>query len=256
MYRLENVSFTYSQIAGTGEPSPWFSSPCLLDINLEINRGERLVIIGPSGCGKSTLLLLLAGLLPPTRGQIRLGDRALSGPRPEISLILQDCGLLPWKTVYDNAALGLTIRSLKKDRIRERILPLLSFLGLKEHLGKYPSQLSGGQRQRVAFARSLATQPEYLLLDEPFSALDALTREMLQDNLLDLANSYGFTLILVTHNIEEAVYLGEKIAIFSPSPARLLWILDNRSARQPDRNSPGFYRQCARVRSLLEGGQV
>lgn len=255
MYRLEQVSFTYPQDQlnlpknETREPSP-----CLNQLNLEISLGERLVIIGPSGCGKSTLLLLLAGLLKPSQGRIWLESRVLEGPRPEISLILQDYGLFPWKTVMDNAALGLLINGLKQELAQEKVLPILAVLGLQEHLHKYPAQLSGGQRQRVAIARSLATEPNYLLLDEPFSALDTLTREQLQEILLQLALKYQFTMVMVTHNIEEAVYLGQKIVILSSSPGRILHFLNN-TRQVPNRNTPEYYQQCTQIRSLLEGGQ-
>lgn len=254
MYRLENVSFAYPQNQlnlpnnKTKEPSP-----CLSKLNLEISPGERWVIIGPSGCGKSTLLLLLAGLLKPTQGQIWLENGILENPHPEISLILQDYGLFPWKTVSENAALGLIISGLKQAKAQEIVLPILTILGLNEHLYKYPAQLSGGQRQRVAIARSLATEPRYLLLDEPFSALDTLTREQLQDSLLNLASKYNFTMVMVTHNIEEAVYLGQKIVILSSS-GEVLHLLEN-TGQKPDRNTPEYYGQCAKIRFLLEGGR-
>jgi len=251
MYRLDQVSFAYPH-SDSRERSPGV----LAGLDLEIHPGERLVLIGPSGCGKTTLLLLLAGLLQPVEGKIRLAGLPLEGPHPEISLILQDYGLFPWKTVYDNAALGLMLAGLAKEQIHSKVLPLLTKLDLATHLHKYPAQLSGGQRQRVAIARSLATEPSYLLLDEPFSALDALTREMLQDSLLKLAEHYRFTMVMVTHSIEEAVYLGQTIAVLSPSPGRVLQLLPNNGGASPDRSSPSFYRQCAQVRSWLEGGQA
>jgi len=170
-----------------------------------------------------------------------------------MALLLQDYGLFPWKTVYENAALGLVLKGFPPEKIRERVMPLLAFLGLQPHLQKLPAQLSGGQRQRVAIARCLAVNPNCLLLDEPFSALDTLTREQLQDTLLRLAELHPFTLVLVTHNIEEAVYLGQRIIILSPAPGRIRHILTNSIGSRPDRSSSQFYQACSRVRSLLEG---
>ena len=211
MLTIENVFLTYNQALGS-------QTEALQDINLNLASGERWVIIGPSGCGKSSLLLLMAGLLKPSEGVISLEGEIVKGPRPEVALILQDYGLFPWKTVLENAMLGLTLKGVPTVHRKEKVLASLESLGLLEHIDKYPAQLSGGQRQRVAISRALALEPRYLLMDEPFSALDALTREQLQNMLLELWQKLAFTMVLVTHNIEEAVFLGEKIAVFSPGP--------------------------------------
>lgn len=248
MLSLDNVSLSY-------QPHNGLDTEALQSISLSFAPGERWAVIGPSGCGKSSLLLLLAGLLTPTSGQIKLNGSPFRKPQPEVALILQDHGLFPWKTVLENAMLGLLLQKAPKLAAREKVLGILSSLGIAEQKDKFPAQLSGGQRQRVAIARALALEPKYLLMDEPFSALDALTREQLQDMLLELWKSLKFTMILVTHSIEEAVFLGDKIAIFSPAPGKIVEILENPTQGEPlSRNSPNFYRQCSRVRSLLEGG--
>ncbi len=248
MLSLENVSLSY-------QPHNGLEIKALQNINLSFAPGERWAVIGPSGCGKSSLLLLLAGLLSPTSGEIRLNNKPFQKPQPEVALILQDHGLFPWKTVLENAMLGLVLQKVPKLAAREKASGILTSLGIGEQKDKYPTQLSGGQRQRVAIARALALEPKYLLMDEPFSALDALTREQLQAMVLELWKSLGFTMILVTHSIEEAVFLGGKIAIFSPAPGKIIKILDNTTSEEPlSRNSPEFYRQCARVRSFLERG--
>ncbi|MCR4440846.1 MAG: ABC transporter ATP-binding protein [Peptococcaceae bacterium] len=247
MYQLINVSLSYK----TKNRPP---AEALADINLSINPGERWSLIGPSGSGKSSLLLMMAGLLMPTGGRILFRGDPLGGPAPEAALILQDYGLFPWKTVYENVLLGLTVKKMPKPAAREKVFQFLSILGIEEHWHKFPAQLSGGQRQRVAIARALAQEPACLLMDEPFSALDALTREQLQAILLQLWKDLRFTMFLVTHSIEEAVFLGNKIAVLSPAPGRLLHVLGNSEQEGIARNSAGFYRQCSAVRSLLEEG--
>lgn len=247
MYRLINVSLSY-------QSNNRSSVEALCDINLCLNPGERWSLIGPSGSGKSSLLLIMAGLLAPTGGQVLFRGNPLAGPPPEVALILQDYGLFPWKTVYENVLLGLAVKNLPKPAAREQAFRFLSMLGIEEHWHKYPGQLSGGQRQRVAIARALAQEPACLLMDEPFSALDALTREQLQATLLGLWKDLKFTMFLVTHSIEEAVFLGNKIAVLSPAPGRLIHVLSTSEQEETARNSARFYRQCSAVRSLLEGG--
>jgi NitT/TauT family transport system ATP-binding protein len=171
-------------------------------------------------------------------------------------LILQDYGLFPWKNVYQNAALGLEIRGFSKEAQAQIVLPILEELGLKDFLNHYPAQLSGGQRQRVAIARALALKPDLLLMDEPLSALDALTREGLQELILEIWRHQELTMILVTHNIEEAVFLGNKVAVLSPRPGRVVAVVENpNSGTAAFRQSVEFYRQCSRLRRLLEVGE-
>lgn len=229
----------------------------LENVNLAVHRGESWAIIGPSGCGKTSLLFLMAGLRRPTSGAVRIDGQELGGPRPQTALILQDYGLFPWKNVYQNAALGLEIRGLGKKEQARLVLPILEELGLGDFLYHYPAQLSGGQRQRVAIARALAVQPDLLLMDEPLSALDALTRESLQELILTIWQKQRLTMVLVTHSIEEAVYLGEKIVVLSPRPGRVVAVVENPGAGEPDfRQTPAFHRQCVHVRRLLETGEV
>ncbi|MFN8459829.1 MAG: ATP-binding cassette domain-containing protein, partial [Anaerolineae bacterium] len=209
---LINIIFSYPSGAAIFQNFSW-----------EIKRGETWAIIGPSGCGKSTLLYLIAGLRQVTGGQIRVDNQPITRPRPQTGLILQDYGLLPWATVWDNAALGLDIRRFYgpdgkhtptdesfDDRV-ERVDYWLDRLGIGHIARRYPGHISGGQRQRTAIARTLALNPDVLLMDEPFGALDALTREDLQRLTLELQAERNLTTLIVTHNIDEAVFMGRKI---------------------------------------------
>jgi len=245
MIEVKNVSLTYYQENTT--------TPALANVNLQIGHHESWAFIGPSGCGKSSLLFLLAGLRQPTSGTVSVNGSALRSPRPQTALILQDYGLFPWKTVWHNTALGLKLRGMTAREQAAVITPILVNLGLAEHKDHYPAQLSGGQRQRVAVARALALDPDLLLMDEPFSSLDALTRENLQETIVDILKQNRMTLVTVTHSIEEAVFLGQKIAVFSPRPARVAATVDNPQAGEKTfRDQPEFYRKCAEVRHLLE----
>ena len=194
MLEAENVVLRYARPDG--------GQQIVLDhVNLTIEQGERWAVIGPSGCGKSSLLHLLAGLAQPNSGEVVYQGQQLKKPHPEISVILQEYGLFPWKTVAQNVALPLLLQKRQKKEIKERTNDLLQMLQLGEHAKKYPAQLSGGQRQRIAIARALIAQPKVLLMDEPFSALDALTRENLQNTVLDLCEQQQLTLVIVTHSI-------------------------------------------------------
>lgn len=230
-----------------------------------VQQAEAWAILGPSGCGKSTLLYLLAGLRKPTAGQIWIAGQALSRPRPRTGLILQDFGLLPWGTVLENASLGLKLRRFygpdgrhapEDERVAEtgpRVLPWLERLGLAELTSSYPAQLSGGQRQRTAIARTLALKPDLLLMDEPFAALDAPTRESLQDLVLELHAERRLTLILVTHTIEEAAMLGKRILILGQPPNHEAVIVDNPTAGKPSyRGSAEYLEMCNQLRHALE----
>jgi NitT/TauT family transport system ATP-binding protein len=225
-------------------------------INLELVKGKSYAVIGPSGCGKTSLLFLMAGLIKPTRGEVCLFQKKLEQPHPKTALILQDYGLLPWKTVWDNVALGLQIRGVGKEEQKKILLPLLEELELLECTKRYPSQLSGGQKQRVALARALALNPEILLMDEPLSALDSLTRENLQDLILKLWQRRQFTFVLVTHSIEEAVYLGQEIIILSPCPGEIRRVVSNPYMGSPNyRHDYLFHQKCSEIRLILEAGK-
>lgn len=195
-------------------------TPALQDVNLSLAQGSIGALIGPSGSGKSTLLSIVAGLKRDYQGRVLLNGQ-LPENNKETALILQDYGLLPWKTVWDNVRLGLQIKGLPKVEAAERIEKTLAKLGLLNLKKRFPAQLSGGQRQRVAIARSLVLEPKLLLMDEPFSSLDALTREEMQDWLLKLWQETGLTILFITHNIEEAVFLGQKILVMSGSPGTI-----------------------------------
>lgn len=205
-------------------------------------------MVGPSGCGKTTLLSLIAGLLQPTQGDLAIDGKPVSPRRAGTALIMQEYGLLPWKTVRQNTALGLQIRGLPQDPADQA----LAEVGLGDLGRRWPHQLSGGQRQRVAIARSLALQPDLLLMDEPFSALDALTREEMQALLLSIWQRRKTSIVLVTHSISEAVYLGQQILVLSARPGRPVALFSNQFVG--DRRSSGVLELTNAVRDALEKG--
>lgn len=223
-------------------------------------------MLGPSGCGKSTLLSLLAGLLLPTSGSIEIAGQILRRPRPTTGLIIQDFGLLPWATVRENARLGLRLRNFygpdgvhapRDYRLSLDVESWLERLGLVEVAESYPGRISGGQRQRTAIARTLALRPDLLLMDEPFSALDAPTREGLQQLTLELRAESGLTLVTITHSIEEAAVLGEYILLLGRTPNRAATVLDNPGAVRPaHRESEEYRRICRELRDRLNEGEA
>ncbi|WP_104370888.1 ABC transporter ATP-binding protein [Desulfocucumis palustris] len=222
-------------------------------ISFTIPRGGTCAVIGPSGSGKSTLLYVFSGLLEEYSGEVLVDGEKVPRGRRKTALILQDHGLLPWKKVWDNAALGLAIRRVPPAIKRERIASILKEMGLWEMRNRYPSQLSGGQRQRIGIARALALEPDLLLMDEPFSSLDALTRETMQQLLLNIWLKDRITIVLVTHSIEEAIFLGQRIIVLSERPGRVVEVVDNpRAGRMDYRKTGEFYRMATRVRELLE----
>ncbi|MBZ4686747.1 MAG: NitT/TauT family transport system ATP-binding protein [Clostridia bacterium] len=228
----------------------------LQSVNLALAQGKIGVIIGPSGCGKSTLLNVLSGLNLDYRGQVLIDKNPPHRTR-ETALILQDYGLLPWKTVWDNVCLGLQIRKVPKKDIITKTEKILKRLGLLTLAKRYPTQLSGGQRQRVAIARSLVLEPKLLLMDEPFSSLDALTREEMQNLLLQIWKETNLTILLITHNIEEAVFLGQKIFIMSPCPGTIIQEVNNEIAGDYDlRGKMGFLEMCNYLRSFFQRREI
>ncbi len=221
-------------------------------LTLELADGEPIAIIGPSGCGKSTLLLAIAGLLRADEGSIAVGGEPVTGPRLRTALILQDFGLLPWKTALRNAALGLEVRRVPPAERRQRAAEALSRVGLAEFATAYPAELSGGMRQRLALARAIALEADLLLMDEPLSALDALTREDLQNLLLHMWRQRRHTVALVTHSIEEAVFLGRRIVVLTPRPGRVSAVVENPGmGSEGYRDTEAFYERCATLRRLL-----
>ncbi|WP_342754378.1 taurine ABC transporter ATP-binding subunit [Pantoea sp. MBD-2R] len=194
----------------------------LEDINLSIDQGELVVVLGPSGCGKTTLLNLIAGFLPAESGSITLDGKAVNGPGAERGVVFQHEGLLPWRNVLDNVAFGLQLAGVEKQQRREIARQMLKKVGLPDAAKKFIWQLSGGMRQRVGIARALAADPQLLLLDEPFGALDAFTREQMQELLLNLWRDSGKQVLLITHDIEEAVFLASELILLSPGPGKII----------------------------------
>jgi sulfonate transport system ATP-binding protein len=216
----------------------------------EIRKGEIVAIIGGSGCGKSTLLRAVAGLDRATSGEVVLDDIAISAPHEKIGIIFQEPRLLPWLSVADNIGFGLSEAPAKLRR--EKVARALARVGLADKAGAWPRELSGGQAQRVAIARALVPRPEVLLLDEPFSALDAFTRRDLQDHLLDLWADTRPTLVLVTHDVDEAVVLADRVIVMRPRPGRKFEEIVINLARPRDRNSPLFDTFKRRVLTALD----
>jgi NitT/TauT family transport system ATP-binding protein len=198
----------------------------LVDIDLRVGAGEFVSVIGPSGCGKTTLLKMVAGLLPVDAGRIVVGDRVVTGPGRECSVVFQDFALLPWATVQKNVEFGLVLRGVPAAERAETARRAIAKVGLSGFEGAYPSQLSGGMQQRVGLARALAVTPRVLLMDEPFASIDEQTRRLFQDDLLRLWSEERMTVVLVTHSMEEAIYLADRVAVLSPRPGRVHDVLD------------------------------
>jgi NitT/TauT family transport system ATP-binding protein len=253
MIYIKDLTFTYPNGTTIFDAFSW-----------SVEWGGAWAIIGPSGCGKTTFLYLLAGLRHPSGGQVLIDGQPLTRPRPRTGLILQDYGLLPWATVWDNAALGLRIRRFygpdgvhtppdeQLDDKQARVDHWLKRLGIHQVAQHYPQQISGGQRQRTAIARTLILRPDLLLMDEPFGALDALTREDLQNLTLELRAEQHLTTVIVTHNIEEAVFMGKRILVLGQPPNRQAVIVHNPEAggvgfRQQDI----FFARCNELRELM-----
>lgn len=251
MISIRSIQFAYSSFP-----------PVFENFSLEISRGETWAILGPSGCGKTTLLYLLAGLRFPIGGSIEIEGERLTRPRPHSGLILQDYGLLPWSTVRENVELGLRLRKFYGEdgthapinfQPRNSVPYWLERLGIDDVVDKYPSQLSGGQRQRTAIARTLALEPDLLLMDEPFSSLDAVTREDLQNLTLSLCKENNLTLVVVTHAIEEAVVLGRKILVLNTAPVTRPTIFENLTAgADGHRESKDYQELCNQLRREMQ----
>jgi NitT/TauT family transport system ATP-binding protein len=232
----------------------------LQDIDLTIGRGEFVSLIGPSGCGKSTLLRIIADLLEPTAGDVQVNGKTARKARldQDYGIAFQQAGLLDWRTVQANIELPLELHGVDRTKRRARALELIELVGLSDFAKHRPPQLSGGMQQRVAIARALAESPTLLLMDEPFGALDEMTRERMQNELVRIAGETGAAVIFVTHSIPEAVFLSERVVVMSPRPGRIADIVSvNLGARTDDtREAPHFYAAITQVREALRGRPV
>ncbi len=222
----------YVEIAGVGKTyrRARRETHALERIDLAVRAGEFLAIVGPSGCGKSTLLRIVAGLNPPSTGEVRVAGRGVAGPQTDLGIVFQSPVLLDWRTALANVLIQVELRGMDPGEYRERAVRLLEQVGLKDFVDRYPHELSGGMRQRVAIARALIHDAPLLLMDEPFGALDALTREQMRLDLEALWLATRKTVLFITHSIDEAVLLADRVVVMSPRPGRIVEIMDIRSA--------------------------
>ena len=215
LLELKDVNVSFSFADGT-------SFYALKDMNLSVEQGELVALVGPSGCGKSTALNVLAGQVEPVSGQVRLAGEPVKGMLPSVGYISQADTLLPWRTVLDNVALAMELRGMPKKERREIARDLMARMGLSGFENSYPRELSGGMKKRAAIARVLAVDPAVLMMDEPFAPLDALTRQKLQDDILDLWETTGCTILYVTHDLTEAIALGDRVVLMGARPGRVI----------------------------------
>jgi NitT/TauT family transport system ATP-binding protein len=243
MIRLTGVSRTFAGRSGTVE--------ALRQIDLDVAEGEVVAVLGRSGCGKSTMLRLIAGLLPATGGEVRVSGDRVTKPRRDIAMMFQRPALLPWRTVLDNVLLPVQIYGWRKSAHRQRAHELLALTGLDGFEKRMPHELSGGMQQRVALCRSLIASPRVMLMDEPFSALDALTREDLSGELQRVHMELGATIVFVTHSIDEAVLLADRVVVLSPRPGRIREILDIKIPRPRTLGRTAHLEEVARCSAEL-----
>ncbi len=245
---IRNVSVVFPA-SGGGAPLP-----ALGPVSFEIESHQFVSLIGPSGCGKSTLIRLIAGLQQPTQGEVYLEEQKIQEPSRRVGLMFQDANLMPWRTVIDNIALPLELAGVPREEREKSAAVLLAMLGLSEFGGAYPGSLSGGMAQRVALGRILASQPDVMLLDEPFGALDAFTREQLSFDLLNVWRQAKHTLLMVTHDIHEAVLLSDRVLVMSQRPGRIIADIAvplPRPRQMSDIYTPDFIETARLVRQKL-----
>lgn len=241
---LRNVSKEYDQSEA--------AFPAIQDVSFALGRGEFACIVGPSGCGKSTLLKMTAGLERPTSGEIRFCGEQVSGPHPKISMVFQSFALFPWRTVASNVAYGLEVQGVPKSERADHVQKYLEMVGLAGYEHLYPKQLSGGMKQRVGIARALAVDPEVVLMDEAFSAIDEFTAETLREEVADIHAATEKTFMLVTHNLVEAVELADKIVVLSSRPAHVKKVFDIDLDRPRDRTHSEFIETHKNIFGLLK----
>lgn len=225
--------------------------PVLENINLQVKPGEFVALLGPSGCGKSTLLRLLAGLEPPASGVLKEDGKAITHPHPSRVVVFQDPTLYPWRTVAGNVGLGLQIRGEDKKQTEPQVEAMLKRVGLQQFARAWPHQLSGGMAQRAALARALINQPRLLILDEPLGKLDSLTRLRMQQEIVDLWQEQQFTALMVTHDVEEALVMANRVVVFSPRPAKILDIIEVSQSFPRRRDDPQLVALRSKILSLL-----
>lgn len=246
---IENVRKTFNSVEGE-------EVVALNGVNIDIKPGEFVSLIGPSGCGKSTLLRLIAGLDFPDSGALKLDGKKITKPDCERGFMFQNHTLLPWLNIYDNISFGLKARKIFRQK-KEEVDEYMELVGLKGFEKSYPHQLSGGMCQRASLARSLVGHPKVLLLDEPLGALDAFTRMNMQDEILRVREEHNMTMIMVTHDVDEAIYLSDKVVIMSARPAKIEKIIDIQLERPRARSNPEFLRYRSEILKMLNyGGEV
>ncbi|MEW6256455.1 MAG: ABC transporter ATP-binding protein [Pseudomonadota bacterium] len=222
------------------------------DVSFAIYPGDRFVLLGPSGCGKSTLLKAIAGFIRPVRGELRLKGAAITRPGPDRMMVFQEFDqLMPWKTVRQNVAFPLRCNGVSANEADARAVDVLGKVNLSKFVDAYPHMLSGGMKQRVAIARAMAMRPDVLLMDEPYAALDALTRRKMQQELLELWDDVGFTVVFVTHSIEEAVLIGSRILVLSPHPGQVKAELNSDQFDASHQGGADFQTLCGRIHHML-----
>ena len=243
---LDGVGKTY--------PGDGGSVRALDDVSFSVADGEFVCLVGPSGCGKTTLFRIVAGLTEATDGRVLLDGTEVTGPTTDMGVVFQEYHLFPWLTVAENVGFGLERSDRSPDEREARVDEMLELVGLTEFRDAYPKSLSGGMKQRVAIARSLAVDPDLLLMDEPFGAVDAQTREMLQRELLDVWASTGKTVLFVTHDVAEAVTLADRIVVMAAEPGRVREVVDVDVGRPRERGDAAFAEHVGRVRELIGAG--
>ncbi len=252
--KLTGVHKRFAQNAASATPTD--SLNAIQQIDLDVYEGEFLVIVGPSGCGKSSLLDMIGGLSKPSAGEILLDGKPISGAAPDRGIVFQQYALFPWRTALQNVEFGLEAKGLAKPARREIARRYIALVGLSAFENRYPHELSGGMRQRIAIARSLAHEPEVLLMDEPFAALDAQTRELLQRELLRIWEADRKTVVFITHDLDEAIYLGQRVAVMTSRQGQIKAIVDvpfeRRSTSEDLRSSAEFARLRHQLWTLIK----